>query len=112
MMQVHPPTYHQPYRSSAVKEENAAAAAAAAAAFPAATEVAPSADSLAEPADAGNERAVQDAAHVTAPAAPVEELPPSSHGPTAPLSEVNTAVRHSQKQFSAAMGPCPASLQC
>ena len=111
MMQVHPPTYHQPYRSSAVREESAAAAAAAAAALPAATKAAPSADSLAEPADAGNEKAVQDAAHLTARAAPVDALPPSSHGPSAPLSEVNTAVRHTQKLSSAAMGPCPASLQ-
>ena len=64
-MQVHPPTFNQPWHSAAAREEEAAAAPAAA---PAA---------LAHPE---TEAILQDAAPLRALA--LEKLPASSHGPT------------------------------
>ena len=70
-VQVHPPTFHQPWRSSAVREEEAAALAAA----PVAPVVHP-----------GDEVVGQHAAHLRAPVA--QTLPTSSHGPTEAPPEV------------------------
>lgn len=82
---MHGPTYHQPWRSAAVREEEAAAAALV---IPAAASVAaaPAAPAPTEATEAGTENIKEDAAHLRAPAA--ETLPPSSHGPTVPSSEV------------------------
>ena len=75
MSQVHPPTFHQPWRSAAARSEEAAAPAAAPAA----------------PADPGAQLVMQDAAHLRAPAP--EQLPMSSFGPTANTPPVALAKR-------------------
>ena len=76
-VQVHPPTFHQPWRSSAAREEEAAALAAAPVA----------------PVHPGDGIVGQDAAHLRAPIA--ETLPTSSHGPTdAPPEVLAIALVH------------------
>ena len=69
-MQVHPPTFNQPWHSVAAREEEAAAPAAAPAAL----------------ADPGTEANLQDAAHLRVTA--LEKLPASSHGATEKPSQV------------------------
>ena len=92
LSQVHPPTFHQPWRGAAAREEAAAGVAPGPngpsgppssfgdAGPPSSTaEAAEQLDHPAERVSAGSTSSVQDAAHLTAPAADV--LPASYHGP-------------------------------
>ena len=101
LFQVHPPTFHQPWRTAAAREEAAAGVAPAsngtsgppsssgdARPPSSAAEAADLLDHPAERASAGSTGSVQDAAHLTAPAADL--LPASYRGPT-PSSEVRPA---------------------
>ncbi len=93
LLQVHPPTFHQPWRGAAAREE-AAAGVAGGPKGPSGppssfgdvgppSSTAEAADLLGHPAErvsAGSTGSAQDAAHLTAPAADV--LPASYLGPT------------------------------